>query len=811
MNGDEENGWAPIKQFQTEMNNNYPELWRVAHGIEGLICGSGIHAGGVIFVDEPFTESTGLMRAPDGTVCTAFELHDAEAASLIKIDLLSVEAMDKIHNCIDLLCDYGYVERKSTLRETYESVVGIYNIERTDPKMWDMVLHHEINSLFQMEKTSGINGIALSKPQSVDELAVLNSVIRLMAPEKGAEQPLDMWARYRHDISGWIEEMERYGLSSEQIQWLRAHNAITNGICESQEGMMSLLQDEMLGGNDLSFADKCRKAVAKKQGKLFEECEAAFFKNAQDKGCDMRLVHYVWDVLLRVQRGYSFCRAHTLAYSLIALQEMNLAYKYPIMFWNCACLISDAGGDGAEEEEDEEATEESKTEEPYYEEMEEFNEDEDTEVSSYDEDDGANGYPATIVVTESGRKKKKPKATNYGKIASAIGKIKSTGVVIAPPDINDSTYTFSPDIEHNQIRYGLSGIARIGDELVRSIMTGRPYLGIDDFLSRIKVNKTQMINLIKSGAFDAFGDRLQVMRDYIYSISDTKKRITLQNMKMLIDFGLIPDEYDMERRVFNFNKYLKKMKEGTQYYGLDAIAFNFFSNQFNIDQLTAADNTESGFKIKQTTWDAIYKKHMDKVRPYVQKHNAELLEAVNSKLVADEWNKYCTGSLSKWEMDSISCYIHEHELAHLDYERYALSRFKDLPDQPEIERYLPIKGKLIPIFKLARIYGTVLDRDKSKKMVTLLTTDGVVTVKIYGGVFAEYDKQLSEQGADGHKHVIRKSEFARGNKIIVVGIRDDENNFRAKKYSRTPFHLIETIESVNDDGTMVINNRNEDD
>ena len=92
------------------------------------------------------------MRAPDGTICTAFELHDAEEASLIKIDLLSVEAMDKIHNCIDLLCEYGYAERKPTLRETYESIVGIYNLEREDPAMWQGVLEHKINSLFQMEK-----------------------------------------------------------------------------------------------------------------------------------------------------------------------------------------------------------------------------------------------------------------------------------------------------------------------------------------------------------------------------------------------------------------------------------------------------------------------------------------------------------------------------------------------------------------------------------------------------------------------------------------------------------------------------------
>lgn len=303
MNGDEEHEWVPIKQFVVEMTQNYPELWEVAHKIEGLICGSGIHAGGIIFVDEPFTESTGLMRAPDGTICTAFELHDCEDVSLIKIDLLSVEAMDKIHNCIDLLCDHGYAERKATLRETYESIVGVYNIERNDPKMWDMVLKHQIGSLFQMEQQSGIQGIAIAKPRSIDELAVLNSVIRLMAPEPGAEQPLNMWARYRRNIGEWYDEMRAYGLTSDEIDWLSHHPAIHDGICESQEGLMSLVQDARVGGNDLSFADKCRKAIAKKQGKLFEECEEFYFKNAKEKGCNMILAHYIWDVVFKPQRG----------------------------------------------------------------------------------------------------------------------------------------------------------------------------------------------------------------------------------------------------------------------------------------------------------------------------------------------------------------------------------------------------------------------------------------------------------------------------------------------------------------------------
>lgn len=79
--GDEEAGFAPNKQFVIEMTENYPEVWEVAKKIEGLICRLGEHAGGVIFVDEPFEESTALMRAPNGDLMTQFDLHDCEDVS----------------------------------------------------------------------------------------------------------------------------------------------------------------------------------------------------------------------------------------------------------------------------------------------------------------------------------------------------------------------------------------------------------------------------------------------------------------------------------------------------------------------------------------------------------------------------------------------------------------------------------------------------------------------------------------------------------------------------------------------------------
>lgn len=385
--------------------------------------------------------------------------------------------------------------------------------------------------------------------------------------------------------------------------------------------------------------------------------------------------------------------------------------------------------------------------------------------------------------------------------------MKSSGIDVATPDINFSSYTFSPDVNNNVVRYGLSGITRIGEDLIKEIINKRPYTSLNDFLSKVKINKPQMINLIKAGAFDSFGDRVQIMHEYINAISDTKKRITLQNLNMLIDFGLIPDEFDLERRVFKFNKYLKKFKTGI-YYSLDNIAFNFYNHNFDLDLLEVDESAESGFKIQQGKWDNIYQRYMNNIRPFVQKHSAELLTQVNNKLTEDLWNKYCTGPISQWEMDSVSYYSHEHELAHFNGEPYEVVNFGSIPENPVVDRVIPIKGKLVPILKLYRIAGTVLDRDKAKKTVTLLTTDGVVTVKIFGGVFANYDKQVSERGADGKKHVIRKSEFTRGNKIIVCGVRNGDN-FMAKKYSKTPFHLIETIECVNSDGTIKTFNRND--
>lgn len=182
--------------------------------------------------------------------------------------------------------------------------------------------------------------------------------------------------------------------------------------------------------------------------------------------------------------------------------------------------------------------------------------------------------------------------------------------------------------------------------------------------------------------------------------------------------------------------------------------------------------------------------------------NPQNLKLVNEKRFMEMWNEKVEGNISKWEMDSLSFYYHEHELAHVDKERYLISDFDNLPEEPQISEYYQYRGKSRPRFKLTRICGTVLDKDKNKHMISLLTPSGVVTVKFYKGQFSFYDKQISELNDDGTKTVLEKSWFGRGKKLLITGYRREEQ-FVPKKYADSAYrHTLQLINSIDDNGIL---------
>ena len=760
VNGNPDKGRRPSNAFVNEVNQ-YPGLLDIMRGIEGLVNKRSSHASGVILFDEDPYEFGCFMRTPKGEVITQYDLHMCEACGMTKYDFLVTEVQDKLTEAIRLLQEYGEIEKDLTLREVYDKYFHPNVLPLDDKKCWEALQNNQVLNVFQFDSEVGSQAAKKIKPETILEMADANGLMRLMTSEKGQETPMEKYIRYKNDITLWYKEMDKYGLTQEEQKWLEPYFKQSYGVPPSQEQLMRMVMDEHLCHFTLAEANAARKIVGKKQMNKIPELRKKVLEQAPNR----KLGEYIWTYGLGPQMGYSFSIIHALAYSFIGYQTLYIATHWNPIYWNTACLIVNSGS----LEEDE---------------------------SMFDEDDEGN-------VVE-----KKEKTTDYAKIAKALGDIINRGIQVSLIDINKSASSFKPDAENNQILFGMKALGGINTETIDKIIGGRPYAGIADFMAKCPLNKTAMISLIKSGAFDktaeAWGKELGVeprkvvMAYYLSKTSEPKKRLTLQNFNGLIQHNLIPEDLDFQRRVFNFNKYLKANQKVGKYYVFNDICNNFYEQYFDIDKLEIINGCTC---ILQTAWDKIYQVEMDAARDWLKEHQEEMLKKYNQMLFEEEWNKYAQGSISAWEMEALCFYYHEHELAHVDTKKYGLVSFFDLSSNPEIDSVFKRNGKEIPIFKTYKIIGTVINKNDTRSSINILTTEGIVTVKFTKEYFSMFNRQLSERQEDGTKKVMEKGWFGRGTKVLVTGFRRDDT-FIAKTYSKTPTHQLYKITKVNDDGTL---------
>lgn len=475
-------------------------------------------------------------------------------------------------------------------------------------------------------------------------------------------------------------------------------------------------------------------------------------ENVFKKAKSAALANYVWDWIVSPSAGYSFSDIHSTSYSFIGFQTAYLATHWNPIYWNTACLIVDSG--------------------------------------SLEESEGQ---------------------TDYAKIAKALGKIISNGISISLVNINESDYSFKPDAANNRILYAMNALNKVGGDVIGNIIKNRAYKSLNDFLVKCPLNKTVMVSLIKSGAFDETDEvwaktinpsvpRRAIMAYYISKICEPKKKLTLQNLSTLIQKNLIPDSLSLEKQVFSLNKKLKNQKEGKEYYLLKEDDFLFYEEHFSQDNLTIINGENL---LPQSTWDNIYSKMMNNIREWLKENQERVLNELNDLLFKECWDKYAAGTVSAWEMESMCFYYHEHELAKVNTSKYGISDFNKLPTVPKAEKFFKRKGKEIPIYETTRIIGTVLGKNDNRSTVSILTTTGVVDVKFTKEYYANYNRQLSEVQLDGTKKVIDKSWFTRGTKIMVTGYRIDDT-FRAKSYSHTSTHQLYRIKDVTNDGQDII-------
>lgn len=727
--GDEDH--TAITKFKEEIDK-YESLWAVARKIEGLVTRLGVHASGVIAVNGSFIDHNSFMKTSKEVVVSAFDLHDSEDLGLIKYDFLTISALDRIRQTLNYLLEDTAIYWQGSLKKTYDKYISPKIIDYTDPKMWDMVANGSISSLFQFDTVVGFQAIRKIQPRSLVELAISNSVMRLMSD---GELPLEVYARYKHDINSWYTELTMNGILEPEVAILEKHLLKLSGVADSQESLMMLVMDPQISGFTMEEANLLRKTIAKKQFDQIDKVHEFFNRKGSELNTRQQLLDYVWNVQVSRQLGYSFSSIHTMGYSILAIQEMNLAYHFPIIYWNCACLSTDS--------------------------------------SAINEEDFYNLMDEGIVEISNDEDIRTNNKTDYAKIASAMDKFKRI-TTIQLPDINNSRLGFTPDIENNAILYGLKGITRITSPVIQEIMTKRPYTSLNDFVTKVTkriVTKDKIVNLIKAGAFTKLEhkNKKDILVDFILSVADQKKKLTLSNANMLFDYDLIPEQFTTQKTIYKLTKQLRANRDDNKIY---YILSDDIDTQLLRDipiKMVSLENDRVVSVISSSTWDAkVYEPEMAKLKTYITTHHDELLTALNQKLFQEEWDKYASGDELQWELDSLNFYYSGHPLIDIEQKLpVAISDIKNI-QEGVVDGFFLIKGKEIPRMRLYSIIGTVLDKDTTKGVVTIQTPNGVINVKFYKDLFALYNHAYNYM--NNGKTEEEESFFEKGTHLLITGI-----------------------------------------
>ena len=158
---------------------------------------------------------------------------------------------------------------------------------------------------------------------------------------------------------------------------------------------------------------------------------------------------------------------------------------------------------------------------------------------------------------------------NTAKVAGYIYACRQMNIRLLPPDVNESERGFS--VENGAIRFGLSAIKSLGRPTIAAIVNERknaPFTTMQDFITRMfsELNKRTIENLIKSGAFDTFGNnRRQMMFVYAQLLDNAVKQSkdAISGQMSLFDF--VSEEEKMAYEV--------QMPDVAEYYKEELLAF----------------------------------------------------------------------------------------------------------------------------------------------------------------------------------------------------------------------------------------------
>ncbi len=266
------------------------------------------------------------------------------------------------------------------------------------------------------------------------------------------EDIIAMVALYRPGPMQFIDQFIRRKHGQEPITYLHPglENSLkdTYGIMIYQEQFMNISREWC--GFTGGQADTLRKAVGKKKVDLMNKVKPEFIQGAiKVGGATGEIAEQFWSELLEFA-NYCFNKSHAACYGLVAYWTAYLKAHYPDAFM-AALMTSDMRW--------------------------------------------------------------------TDRLAIEITECKRMGLKVLGPDINQSYGDFGIVGGERTIRFGLSGIKSMGKALVEEFVIPErdkngPFKSVCDFAARVnsnKFNKKSWEAAIKTGAFDRFGDRSDLL------------------------------------------------------------------------------------------------------------------------------------------------------------------------------------------------------------------------------------------------------------------------------------------------------------
>lgn len=348
-------GHIEINPILKDFFDEQPKVYETVMKLLGIPRSVGRHASAYFISDAPIWESVPTCNI-GGNIVTQYTAVPSEKAGLVKFDFLRVNTLSDISSCVRLVQQrLGYpVERKRLTinNENFTIWVGTLGVDQLpmpDGKILDLYDLPEDANVFRQfalghtETVFQMNTPLLTahnkriRPECLQDLSDIVALVRpgpLMA-DTGIPLPIEeqnpLQGRYNYTMTeAYIARRDKKLPISYVHPGLEAILSETHGVAVYQEQLQQIFSD--LGGYSPENADQIRELIAKKKKNDMERVLPEIRKRFADKRWTEEQIQVLIDLCVS-SASYSFNKAHSASYAVVAYQCQFLKTHFPLEWW----------------------------------------------------------------------------------------------------------------------------------------------------------------------------------------------------------------------------------------------------------------------------------------------------------------------------------------------------------------------------------------------------------------------------------------------------------------------------------------------